>query len=154
MGENVGFIYVRTAKTSPSRVVSLSSGPVPRLVVSLSGRQTLRMLGRVRFTQPALIYLNGFNQLICSEKITIDCQIPRSNARNISEPECLSLRSFLPNLPGSQYSPSLQACYLYLFYQLCLVAYIRILRTPLSEKPASVRGTLNSCRTVQNVLIS
>ena len=148
-----GSVYISATKTSPSRVVSLSSGPVPRLVVSLSGRQTLRMLGRLRFTQPALIYLNGFNQLICLEEITIDCQIPGSNARNISEPEYLSLRSFPPNLPGSQYSPSLQACCFYLFYQLCLVAYIRILRTPLSEKPASVRGTLNSCRTVQNVLI-
>lgn len=137
MAQSAGFIHVCTTKTSPSRVVSLSSGPVPRLVVSLSGRQTLRMLGRLRFTQLALIYLNGFNQLICSEAITIDCQIPGSNARNISEPECLSLRSFLPNLPGSQHSPSLQSCCFYLFYWLCLVACIRILCTPLSEKPAT-----------------
>ena len=135
--------------TSPSRVALLCWAPVLRQVAKLRG-----CWGFFCFTQPALIYLNGFNQLICLEKITIDCQIPGSNARNISEPECLSLRSFLPNLPGSQYSPSLQSCCFYLFYQLCLVAYIRILRTPLSEKPASVRGTLNSCRTVQNVLIS
>ena len=92
------------------------------------------MLGRLRFTQLALIYLNGLNQIIYLEAITIDCQIPGSNARNISEPECLSLRSFLPNLPGSQYSPSLQSCCFYLFYQLCLVAYIKILCTPLSWK--------------------